>query len=372
MDTLTTSLVRVWLGITCAAGTVSCLSAEVEPGDEHFMVTHEGASMPVWVTGNWRSNRILVHVHGGPGTTNAIYWQKESYQRIAEQWGIAYYEQRASGNALGNRRDGRINVAQYIEDLHVVMDVLEYKYPDAEFVIMGHSWGGFLVPAFLLKGGQERVVGFIEMNGAHNASCESWNYGRDAVLQRAQQELDDSPNRRERKLWNDAIDFYADVWKCDPVTNENNQIEIWKGQMIHFWHSTFIREADGYDVDPERVLNGAETAELVLESQWDMLAVNAHSPLPMEDYYGVDLTPRFSEIEIPTLILWGVHDLITPFFNAELAFDALGTPAEDRFYVAFEDSGHNPWAEEPEKFYDAMASFLEHVWPPAPDEFVAQ
>ena len=49
----------------------SC-SPDFQDGDEHFYITDKGASMPVWVTGNWRSNKIIVHVHGGPGTTNGI------------------------------------------------------------------------------------------------------------------------------------------------------------------------------------------------------------------------------------------------------------------------------------------------------------
>ena len=93
------------------------------------------------------------------------------------------------------------------------------------------------------------------------------------------------------------------------------------------------------------------------------VAVTKNSPLPVDGYYGVDLTPGFGAITLPTLILWGRHDRITPVVTAQPALDALGTPPDHKRLVIFEDSGHNPWAEEQDKFYDEVSGFLAEVWP---------
>lgn len=324
-------------------------AVDFQDGDEHFYVNHKGASMPVWVTGNWRSDRILVHVHGGPGTTNGIYFQKESYRRIAEQVGIAFYEQRGSGSAIGLHRE-YLTTEQFVEDARMVMTVLRARYPHARFALLGHSWGGFLGSAILLEPDLQKLfTGWIEMDGAHDASCKSWNYGRDQVL---------------AKGIAGAEAFYRDVWKCDPVTNENNQLEEYKGKRIHLWHSEFVRAAGGYDVQPDRVLNGSDIAESIFRSQYDLFAVTQHSPLPVQNYYGRDLTPRFGEIKIPAMVLWGTHDLITPAINAEPAYRALGAAPQDKELVLFDDSGHNPWAEEQDKFAQAVTRFLGKVLPP--------
>lgn len=335
----------LWLLSVVLAG----CAVDFQPGDEHFFVVHKGAAMPVWVTGNWRSDRILVHVHGGPGTTNGIYFQKDSYRRLAQQVGIAYYEQRSSGAALGSHREF-LTVEQFVEDARVIMTVLRARHPSARFALMGHSWGGFLGPSILLEPDlQGMFTGWIEMNGAHDASCKSWNYSRDIVLQKG------IPG---------AAEFYRDVWKCDPLTNENNQLESYQGKLVHLWHSEFVRAAGGYDVKPERVLSDAEIAESIFASQYDLLAVTKHSPLPVQNFYGRDLTPRFGEITIPALVLWGTHDLITPVINAEPGYRALGAAPQDKELVLFEDSGHNPWAEEQGKFFDAVSRFLSKVLPP--------
>lgn len=329
-------------------------------GDEHFYVTHKGTSMPVWVTGNWRSNQIIVHVHGGPGTTNGIYYQKGSYARLADEFGIVYYEQRASGSAHGLHRE-HLTAEQFVEDLDMIMRVLEYRYPDAEFILMGHSWGGHLGSAYLLDPErQARVVGWIEQDGAHDASCASFQKGVDFVLAHAEAVLADSPRRKTRKYWEQAQRFYADVWKCDLETNENNQNDLHEGIAVHLHHSLYVREAGGYDVDPDKVLSTGETLELLFESQFDLVAVTEHSPLPVAGYYGVDLTPRLGAITIPSLVLWGEHDIITHFTNAEPGYDALGST--DKTLVMFANSGHNPWAEEEDAFHEAVSTFARRVF----------
>lgn len=323
--------------------------ADFQEGDDFFYVNKEGVSMPVWVSGNWRSNRIIVHIHGGPGTTNGIYFQKSSYQRLAQDFGIAYWEQRASGSAKGNHRE-HLTMDQWIEDLDDLVTVLESRYPEAELALMGHSFGGFYGPRWLLEPGrQARVKAWIEQDGAHDASCKSWQHAVDFVLSKGVE---------------GAAEFFRDVYRCDLTTNENNMIADHDGKQVHLWFSEYVRAAGGYDVNPAGVLSGAETTELIFHSMFDMVAVTKNSPLPIEGYYGVDLTPRLGEITLPTLVLWGTHDEITSHHNAQPGFDAYGAPPDRKRLVLFERSGHNPWAEEPDTFYEAVSGFLrDTIWP---------
>jgi proline iminopeptidase len=336
------------LGLICFLALTAC-AVDFKAGDEHFYFGSKGVAMPVWVTGNWRSNRLIVHVHGGPGTTNGIYYQKSSYQRLAQDYGIVYWEQRASGSALGNRREN-LTIEQWISDLDDLIAVLEQRYPNAELVLMGHSFGGHYGPRWLLEPGrQNKVKAWIEQNGVHDASCASFQIGVDFVLE---------------KQIPGADAFYRDVWRCDLQTNENNQIAMHQGKLVHLWHSEFVRAAGGYDVNPNGVLSGDETTELLFRSQFDIFAVTKNSPLPLEGYYGVDLTPRLSEITIPTLVLWGRFDKIVPVEAALSGFPAYGAPPDQKELVIFENSGHNPWAEEADLFYDTVRGFLtRQVWP---------
>lgn len=55
-----------------AASVLTVCAADWRDGDEHFFVTYRDAAMPIRVTGNQHSSRIIVHVQGGPGTTCGI------------------------------------------------------------------------------------------------------------------------------------------------------------------------------------------------------------------------------------------------------------------------------------------------------------
>src|ERR1700716_4305922 len=61
---------------------------------------------------------------------------------------------------------------------------------------------------------------------------------------------------------------------------------------------------------------------------------------------GVGVEDRLSELRMPTLLIWGRHDHIFPARHAEAARDKLRRGR----VVIFEDSGHTPQMEEPDRF----------------------
>jgi pimeloyl-ACP methyl ester carboxylesterase len=69
---------------------------------------------------------------------------------------------------------------------------------------------------------------------------------------------------------------------------------------------------------------------------------------------GVDVGDRLPELHMPTLLIWGRHDHIFPPSHAESAKDKLPRGR----VVIFEDSGHTPQMEEPERFNRLVLDFL--------------
>lgn len=67
-----------------------------------------------------------------------------------------------------------------------------------------------------------------------------------------------------------------------------------------------------------------------------------------------DLRPRLGEIRVPTLVLAGRHDWVTPVGESEQI--AAGIP--DNEFVLFEESGHSPFVEEQEKFLGVVRRFM--------------
>src|SRR5438309_5496392 len=69
---------------------------------------------------------------------------------------------------------------------------------------------------------------------------------------------------------------------------------------------------------------------------------------------GVGVGDRLSELRMPTLLIWGRHDHIFPASHAESAKDKLPSGR----VVIFDDSGHTPQMEEPERFNRLGLDFL--------------
>jgi len=67
-------------------------------------------------------------------------------------------------------------------------------------------------------------------------------------------------------------------------------------------------------------------------------------------------TNDLPSITIPSLILWGKHDLIVPIRFAQEAFDNLGSANKELFI--FERSGHIPMDTEPALFADKVIEFI--------------
>lgn len=69
---------------------------------------------------------------------------------------------------------------------------------------------------------------------------------------------------------------------------------------------------------------------------------------------GVALEQRLGELAMPTLLLWGRHDHIFPADHAEEAARRI----PDARLIIFEESGHTPQMEEPDRFNQAVLDFL--------------
>jgi len=73
-----------------------------------------------------------------------------------------------------------------------------------------------------------------------------------------------------------------------------------------------------------------------------------------ETMLAADLRPRLKKLKVPTAVLHGRHDALTPLAGAEL----LAKEIPGARLTVFEASGHAPHLEEPEAFNAALAALL--------------
>ena len=72
---------------------------------------------------------------------------------------------------------------------------------------------------------------------------------------------------------------------------------------------------------------------------------------------GWSVVPRLGEISAPTLVLVGRDDFICPPSQAKIMHERI--PNSE--LVVFEQSGHFPYIEEPQAFFDAVRGWLKRA-----------
>lgn len=177
-----------------------------------------------------------------------------------------------------------------------------------DVVLVGWSMGAFVAWEYLRQFGSDRLAGFVNVD---QPPCDSqrtdWPYGSDLL---------------------EACQFAASI-QVDQAGAARQLLDlVFKGPPA--------------DADVE----------------W-MLAEMLRVPPPVAgvmllDDLVYDARPLLPQVTIPTLLCWGRHSALSAMEAGE--FVAHTRP--NARLVVFEESGHSPFLEEPERFHDEVARFI--------------
>lgn len=332
---------KLTLIVLTALSILSCTKEEVNLNNlnETLIIRHKKADMPAYIHGNASEKVFLIVLHGGPGGNGLQYRINTIQGEIEKNNAVVYFDQRGSGTSQGSYSKNDVSIDVMAEDILALAKVIRSKYgEDSKLFLMGHSWGGTLGPAALLKD-QSEFSGWIDVDGAH--SWKSYNKVKNALLAKANEQI-----------------------------ASGNSIDYWKGLI-----STVNNTASSFNEDDFFVLNKQSHAlektlskdKVIHESKSDYDGVylslldfwntlNVLSVLRKKGLFEFDYTDRLKEITIPSLVLWGKHDVIVPFTYAQEAYDKLGSSEKEIF--VFEKSAHSPMSTEPELFSQKVISFI--------------
>ncbi len=326
--------------------TAACTDHTFDGGDFFFLVNKD-AEMPVVVRGKISSGIFIVFLHGGPGGSAIQKIGLPAFDDLEKEYATVFWDQRGSGSSQGNSRRELLTLSQFVEDLDKLVDLVKAKYNNPRIFLMGHSWGGCLGTAYLIDPShQNKIRGWIEVDGAHdNPKADSlslnWitNYASGKVAV-----------NEEVTFWNYVLDWYR---KNPDFTTD--QLE----------HYAFVEKAHGYIHDPSVKRTPAEfpgfSVSYVFNSPADMGMALTNYKTVISNFIisDIDLTSGMKNINLPSLIIWGVYDGIIPAPMAVEAYNALGTSSSDKKIVLLGNSGHVGFYEEPEIFVNAVRQFVD-------------
>jgi len=312
--------------------------------NETIFVRHKNADMPVHIHGNGSEKVFLMILHGGPGGNGLGYRVNTIRTEIEKNNAVVYFDQRGSGSSQGNYSEKDLSVDLMAEDVLAVAKAIKDKYgDDSKLFLMGHSWGGALGTAVLLKN-QNEFLGWIEVDGGHNMAGLHDEY-RVVLVESANEQI----------ALGNSIDYWQnvkeEVQNIDPNYSVDNVLKL--NRIANTVDGVLAKDK----IINEEILDLGEVTSksngfLDLWNLWKIGKILDHKKGLNE----ISFTDRLPEITIPSLVLWGKHDHAVPLVFGHEAFDNLGSSDKDIFI--FEKSGHGPMNTEPDLFSDKVIEFI--------------
>jgi proline iminopeptidase len=285
----------------------------INVGDCELYVEEEGTGVPI------------VLLNGGPGATHHYF--HPFFSRANGFARVIYYDQRGCGIS-GYCPGSGYTVGQAADDLENLRRALKIE----KWVVLGHSYGGLLAQAYSLQY-PESLSGLILVGaseGMHVPLKPSRQYDFFSDEEKAKKrQIRTELGRliKEKKL---PQEKFVEILVYNNFLNGD-----WKRQ--NFFKPTLERFAQIalYEWKQDTTFNG----------------------IMSQDADRIDLQGAFEGFPIPTLIMEGKWDLT---WNTDKPGILHGNHPGSRLMM-FEHSSHNPFEDEPERFFPALRDFVKSL-----------
>ena len=309
---------------------------------DKFFLENRGAKMPVLVEGNIDSDQMLIILHGGPGTGAAFYNSKQATEIAEKKFAIVYFDQRAAGSSQGDASD--VSLEAYAEDLKKLIAVLRFRYCACKKIyVWGHSWGGFLAPYFLTKDNNQSLVsGWIQVDGAHDYVK---NDSLTSLMLRTVGAQEIAAGRHADD-WQKIVDY------CNSHDPKNNY-------AVTMQLNLYSHQAQGYmsDINTEpSPFDDIFSSNLPLTANIGNQLYNTIKEIDKQAF-AENIDAKLPNVKTPTLLLWGKYDFTCPIGLREDIKQKIGTTNVQE--KLFEHSGHAPMFNEPELFWQTVATWMD-------------
>lgn len=255
----------------------------------------------------------LMALHGGPGSTHHYFAPLE---RLADERAVVLYDQIGCGRS--DRPQLQWSVAVFRDELAAVRAQLRLE----RVHLLGTSWGGMLALEHVLSGAGG-IVGLILSSTL--ASTEEWV----REMKRLRAEL--------------PRDVVATLDRLEAAgAYDDPEYEAAEGVLMdrHFYRGSKPRP----ELERMAAERGTDVYRAMIgPNEWTLTG-------PLKDW---DVRPRLAEIDVPTLVLRGRHDMSTDSVSRTLVD---GIP--DVRYVVLDESSHTPVLEEPERYLEVVREFM--------------
>lgn len=276
--------------------------SRVNIGDCELYVEEEGEGTPV------------VLLHGGPGGTHHSFHPE--FSRAKKFARIIYFDQRGCGLSDYEKGEG-YTVGQAVDDLENLHDALKI----GKWVVLGWSYGGLLAQCYTIKY-PESVAGLVLMTAKPAL--------RDTLQSTRQYDyLSEEEKSKIREL---QFMYFTSQLSLEQLVYNAQLNGDWKRQ--HYYK-------------PSR-------EEMARAALYEWKHDNGFNSIVSRDARKINLKGAFENCPVPTLILEGKWDLT---WNSDKPAKLYRNHPGSQL-VVFSESGHSPFKDEPERFFNVLEEFI--------------
>lgn len=281
----------------------SCSANEVRMG----MAGGDGTRLSYRVVGQ---GEVLVVIHDGPGGEKSILYG--GFDELAETMKVVYYDQRGCGRSEPLAASQSCTIEDNVRDLEALREHLHID----RFSIAAHGWGAVIAIEYAREH-TERVEAIVLVTPV---SPHAPGLHLDGLIGR----LPEESQRHVQAVMDNPL-----------TTMLEKRREFVRAVMPLLFYDERVR--DSVDLDRLRYSPDVDS--------------RLSAELKSFDFY-----PRLNSIGIPTLVVAGRHDVLTPLTEQMAYVDGILTSRA----VVFNESAHFPFLEERKAFTKQVGNFVCH------------
>ncbi len=298
-----------------------------------------GIEQAILIRGENINNPVLFMIHGGPGQSE-MYLSHVLNRPLEKHFTIVNWDQRGAAKSYSKRiKPESMNLAQFISDAEEVIHYVKKKLNKEhdKFYLHGHSFGTLLGMLMIKQYPHyfHAYIGLAQAVGLQDNLMVSYDY----VMKKAIETGNQKAIRELKSIGKPPFNnFLKGLWKYSVWLEKfGGKMHSRNGREVFKW----IFSAPEYSlVDKINFFRGALFSVKHLH----------------QELLQTDLRRLVPKVEIPVYFFLGKHDYSCPFELAEDYMNHLDAPYKK--IVWFENSGHMPHYEEPERYYEQLVQVL--------------
>jgi pimeloyl-ACP methyl ester carboxylesterase len=294
-----------------------------------------GVDQWVMIRGESLTNPPLILLHGGPGFSETHFFRRFNAP-LEKMFTVVYWDQRGSGKSFDRKIDrSSMTVEQFIADLDELVQAVCERTGAKQVVIFGHSWGSALGVLYAARFAK-KVAAYVGSGQiGDSAAAESASYAF---------ALAEAERLHNRKALAKLRAIGPPSYPVSSLFQERFWVNRLQGQAT-------LRAASEVG---RLFLGGPELSlfDLPNLARGFRFTLNAM----LTETSNVNLIKLVPALQMPVFFFLGRRDRWVPPETSVTYLNRLAAPSKTLIW--FDESGHEPFVDEADKFNTLMAELV--------------